>query len=567
VGLLFFSHLCNPVYLTGAEKQLLLLIRELKPYASCTLVVPNDGIIAAEARAEGIPVRIVPVPVIPAIHKALPDPQAAIEAAQQGAAWQALVRLLLAEKPDAVFVNTTAHPLPAAAARGLGIPVVWAVTEIIEPNDRTAQAAMCLDRYADLIVGASQTALRPFLAIGQEAKTEVLYPSWRREELEPESWPALRTQVREELGVSGTQRLVAYISSAIYPGKGLDHFMRMAAAVAARRPDAIFLVVGTPADDAYMEHCLSLVRSADPGLLEQRFRFIRFEQRLGRLYPAMDIVVIPSVVEEGFGTTAAEGMAFGKPVVSYAAGGLAEIHQATGNAELMAPVGDVAELTAKVEALLEDTGLQEGRFGRNAAAAEAAFGLEAFRQRLEKIRLRLPLLPAPAQWLLRGSGRTVYRWEDGRLRPFASETAFLAAGHSFADVREAADAVLRALPAGPPIGGRSRVRTAGARLRLRRVRRRLRLRRGRAVRGHSVGARSPGPAKRRKRTAVGGRRAGRGGTRASAARARGLRTHRRAAAPRGRTRIAAGRGGKARPARARPGGRRPRRARRRAARG
>ena len=564
MGLLFFSHLCNPVYLTGAEKQLLLLIREMKPYASCTLVVPNDGIIAAEARADGIPVRIVPVPVIPAIYKALPDPQAAIEAAQQGAAWQALVRLLLAEKPDAVFVNTTAHPLPAAAARGLGIPVVWAVTEIIEPNDRTAQAAMCLDRYADLIVGASQTALRPFLAIGQEAKTEVLYPSWRREELEPESWPALRTQVREELGVSGTQRLVAYISSAIYPGKGLDHFMRMAA-VAARRPDAIFLVVGTPADDAYMEHCLSLVRSAEPGLLEQRFRFIRFEPRLARLYPAMDIVVIPSVVEEGFGTTAAEGMAFGKPVVSYAAGGLAEIHQATGNAELMAPVGDVAELTAKVEALLEDTGLQEGRFGRNAAAAEAAFGLEAFRQRLERLRGRLPLRPAPAQWLLRGSGRTVYRWEDGRLRPFASETAFLAAGHSFADVREAADAVLRALPAGPPIGGRSRVRTAGARPRLRRVRRRLRLRRGRAVRGHSGPVRST--AKRRKRTAGDGRSGGRGGTQASAARARGLRAHRRAAAPRGRTRMAAGRGGEVRAAGARPGGRRQRRARRRAARG
>lgn len=42
-------------------------------------------------------------------------------------------------------------------------------------------------------------------------------------------------------------------------------------------------------------------------------------------YTAMDIVVIPSMVKEGFGMTALEGLYFAKPVIAFNQGGLSEL--------------------------------------------------------------------------------------------------------------------------------------------------------------------------------------------------------------------------------------------------
>lgn len=52
--LMLFSHICSGEHITGAEKLLLFFVDQLKSEHECTLVVPNEGQLAYEARNKGI---------------------------------------------------------------------------------------------------------------------------------------------------------------------------------------------------------------------------------------------------------------------------------------------------------------------------------------------------------------------------------------------------------------------------------------------------------------------------------------------------------------------------------
>lgn len=101
-------------------------------------------------------------------------------------------------------------------------------------------------------------------------------------------------------------------------------------------------------------------------------------ERAIALMKGMDVVVVPSRFE-GFGLTAAEAMAAGKPVVASDVDGLREV---VGDAGLLVPAGDAVALAAALKRLL---GNPEERavLGRKARErAEKTFSLELFRQRI-----------------------------------------------------------------------------------------------------------------------------------------------------------------------------------------
>ena len=93
---------------------------------------------------------------------------------------------------------------------------------------------------------------------------------------------------------------------------------------------------------------------------------------LGPYYRAAAVVAAPSR-REGYGVVAREAMAWGRPVVASAAGGLTDAVE-DGVTGLLVPPGDVAALRAALERLLGDAGLR-ARLG--AAAREQAPSFEA----------------------------------------------------------------------------------------------------------------------------------------------------------------------------------------------
>ncbi len=94
-----------------------------------------------------------------------------------------------------------------------------------------------------------------------------------------------------------------------------------------------------------------------------------------RLLERASVVVAPSE-REGFGLAAAEAMAFGRPVVAAAGGGLLEL-VSDGETGLLVPPRDAAALRAAVECLLADPELRERLGSAARARARERFGWDA----------------------------------------------------------------------------------------------------------------------------------------------------------------------------------------------
>ncbi|MFL5941886.1 MAG: glycosyltransferase family 4 protein [Gaiellaceae bacterium] len=94
-----------------------------------------------------------------------------------------------------------------------------------------------------------------------------------------------------------------------------------------------------------------------------------------RLLERASVVVAPSE-REGFGLAAAEAMAFGRPVVAAAGGGLLEL-VSDGETGLLVPPRDPAALRAAVERLLADPELRLRLGSAGQARARERFGWDA----------------------------------------------------------------------------------------------------------------------------------------------------------------------------------------------
>lgn len=380
--LLVFSHICNPVLVTGGERVLSLFLGELAAHYECVLVVPEFGAIARKAKAAGIRTVVLDIPLVFSLYTGSATVAQDIENLTRQPIWRTLHALLLHESPDAVMVNTSVHPLPAIAAYARGIPTVWLVMETLYDTPHRDRCADIIASHCDIVVGMSQTVLKPFHAARKAKAKFVLSPFLEREELVPDVWGQARTQFRKLYRWTEQHCVVGFIAATIYPNKGQTAFIEAMLPIAEEVPHARFLIVGAQMDEGHSAACRASIARAG---FEDRFVFCPFVEHVHQVYPAMDVVVVPSLVPEGFGMTALEGMMFGKAVVAYSSGGLGEIMNATGNERFLVPTGDVAGLTERVRWLTRDEGYRAVVAMRNEEAATRAFGAAGFREKLAQL--------------------------------------------------------------------------------------------------------------------------------------------------------------------------------------
>lgn len=500
--LLLFSHLSGSDVMTGAEKLFLLFIRELASHFQCTLVVPQEGALARQARACGIGTLEMELPLSLALFSALPDVDAEVGALPAHPAWEPLIFLLLREAPDYVWTNTTVHPMPAMAATSLGIPAIWSVMETMRDTPHRPQAAAIVSQYSRLIVGISDSVLEPYRHTDAADKTTVLRPYIEFEGLLSERLPDIRARQRARLGFGGDDFVAGFVAATIYPNKGLLEFVHAMIPLMKQHPQVKAMIVGKPVDEAYVQAARELIWRQD---LSGRFVWMAFREDIGEIYAPMDAVVVPSLVPEGFGMTALEGMMFGKLVVAFASGGLREILERAEAGAWLATTGHVQGLTERLNMLLSDPALRAAVGERNAAMAAERFSVRQFRGALEAWLRRwpapasqqpaAPLPDIPREGLVRGGGGAVYLLQDGRKRPFSSPKALRDHGFRFEDVRAVPDLVLAMILDGEALleaapSARRRPRRGGSRRR-RSGRLRSRARRGRRARSGTGKRRTP----------------------------------------------------------------------------
>ncbi len=483
--IVLFTHVSNTRSITGAEKLLLFFARELSLYFNCLLVAPQEGKLTHQARNSGIQVHLLPIPLLYGMYTpyaGLPEDARQLQA---GSEYRELRQWLENINPALVITSTCVHVLPAIAAKSLGIPVVWKISETITDNEYTSISVDLIHQNSDEILIISHTAASPFPEYIRASKVILLPPSWNDADFMPEAWSKLRGERRRELHVAPAKPLIGYISSFINKEKGLEHFVSMAVLVAARHPDSHFLVIGTPGDKSYYERCVRKVKLEG---LSSHFHFEGYEECIPAAYCALDLLVVPSLIREGFGMTALEGMAFGKPVVAYDSGGLAEILGAVGCSEYLVPAGNKEALADKVCALLAEPGLAQavGLYARE--RVEAVYGPLAYRARLQGL---------AEVWNLR---YCLTQAERIAARQAAAAEALAAAGALAA--AEAAALAQDAAAAGPVAAPPRRVRRKRrARLRRRKLRRgKLSRAKTRARRGRRHPAAKPRRAGRKRRS-------------------------------------------------------------------
>ncbi|MCR8629692.1 glycosyltransferase family 4 protein [Paenibacillus radicis (ex Xue et al. 2023)] len=461
--LMLFSHVCGSSFLTGAEKYVLTLAIEASEHFDCTLVVPQRGILLTEAAQRGIRTLIHDIPLVWSMHDPEADLSTQMERKIKNHEHGGVINLLHAHQPDIVLVNSCVNPMPAIAAKTLGIPVVWCIAEKIAQHTHTLLSLELINRYSDWIIGMSDASLRPFRKAGLDKKLRLVPPTWHMEHLEPEAWPIYRESMRSDMHIEEGSRVIGYISSSLRPEKGIDHFVQMALSICDTVADAHFLIVGNSTDSYYSTHCQRLI---DQSGHAYRFHRAHFQSRIERVYAAMDLVVIPSLVDEGFGMTALEGLVFGKGVIAYRSGGLEEILRSTGNAAWLVEKGDTAQLIAKVKEWLQDDNHRIKAFNNHLPAAEAVFGLETHRSRLQRLLTQMKekisaaaednksrmLPPLLMNAVYKGKATsTVFLLENGMKRPFASKRAFSFYKYRWSDVNLVSDAVLHRFPTGKSI--------------------------------------------------------------------------------------------------------------------
>lgn len=213
-------------------------------------------------------------------------------------------------------------------------------------------------------------------------RIHVVYNGVDMDRFDPDQWVAHRLQLRDSWGLEENDVVFLY-SGAIAPEKGVLQLARAFAALSRSTPRARLVLAGHAAlweDEssragANEEHA-SYQRAVYEYLAElvDRGRVIHLgltpPDAIPGAYAAADVVVIPSVVQEAFCLSAAEGLAMSKPLVACAVGGMVEF--ACEENSVLVPPGDEEALFRGLRLLVEDDDLR-ARLGSAARRSVSSY--------------------------------------------------------------------------------------------------------------------------------------------------------------------------------------------------
>ena len=261
------------------------------------------------------------------------------------------------ERPDVVHIQYMAPGVvPIMIARLCGVPRVFATVHVpARAYGNKLWFPKTAARLCDAFIHVSETAERSFWGSSAVFEQELLRDGRRHftihncvdiELADRLQQSGASEKRREELGLKN--RPVIGIVARVSAEKGQRWLLEAMRDVVRRMPEAALVIVGDGADRSHLEQETQAV-----GLTDNVYWLGRLAREEALLhYGVADVVVVPSKWE-GFGLSAAEAMAFGKPVVASNVDGLQEVvdHQHSG---LLVDYGDTHGLVGALCDLLVD---------------------------------------------------------------------------------------------------------------------------------------------------------------------------------------------------------------------
>lgn len=301
------------------------------------VVVPAEGTLADALRAASVTVVVVPLGVLRHRGEAR-SPVLVGRLITALIASRRLVTVMRRYDVEVVHSNAAGVVAGAIAARTARVPHIWHVREILTGRVwRLLRSAMFA--WSTRIVCISEAVARHVLEGGGKAEKVVVL----RDGLDLSVFhPAEHARPSHEV----------MMLSRIHPEKGHEEFLRAAALVAARVPDARFTMAGgcLPIYDDLRRHLEA--RIVELGLAGRAVLAPGMtRQAAAEALRRADVAVVPSIVVEGGGLVVMEAMASGVAVVAPDRGGPVELVHDGVDGFLVDPT-DTPRLAAVIESLL-----------------------------------------------------------------------------------------------------------------------------------------------------------------------------------------------------------------------
>ena len=273
----------------------------------------------------------------------------------------ALLRLAVRQRPDWMVSNDPRFYRMLLAVRGLTGSRV-AIFRHWHDAPVKPRARDLLSRRTDRFILVSRFHREDYQRQGMSVeRASVLYNPIDTERFRPS--PTARLSVRARLGFGDSDVVVGYIGRMI-AAKGIFTLADAAERFLAADGGARVLWVGDGED------LLALRARIEQSALAGRHRFLGWEGDPAALYPALDILAVPSIYPEPFGRVSVEAQATAIPVVASLAGGLPETFVAESTGVGVVP-GDADALASALVALMGDA---EGRRRMGAAGRDWVSG-------------------------------------------------------------------------------------------------------------------------------------------------------------------------------------------------
>jgi glycosyltransferase involved in cell wall biosynthesis len=277
---------------------------------------------------------------------------------------------------DLVYTNTAVVFEGALAARRAGVPHVWHVHEVLNPEHMRPRLlplktiSGLIDRLSQRVIFESESSRRVAAAWIDTEKSLAIANSVR---LQPPAEPDV-TAARRRLGLPERGTVFTFLGR-FSERKNPLLFADALARLSIDR-GAVGLFVGEGPLEGQLNERLAALN------LDERTHVLPFQADVSDVLAASDVIVLPSN-EESFGLVLVEAAAYAKPVVATRTEGPAEIVVDGVTGLLVAP-RDIEGLTQALSRLLDDATLRE-RLG-HAAAGRAAdlYSAEGNTRRIEQ---------------------------------------------------------------------------------------------------------------------------------------------------------------------------------------
>jgi len=306
-------------------------------------------------------------------------------------------RLVRSRRIDLIFAAMPFSWLATTrVARKAGIPVIWRAggTEAGLVS-RTVLSAWATLRPPDLLVCCGDAVQRMYGPLVRSPSV-VIANGVDTDTFRPGAGDARRFRPADAQVVIG-------FAGRLVPQKRPEDIIRTAARIAARHPDAVFLIAG---DGSRRAAYAELARSLN---VERQVRFLGYVADMQSFYAACDIFVLPSRAE-GCPNVVLESMAMRRAVIVSDAPGTREVIT-DGRNGLVYRVGDLDALASAATRLIEQPDLRRALIDRAHQRVHSAFSTQANTRRLADVMgaaidlgtaaRRLPVphpQPVPAEW-------------------------------------------------------------------------------------------------------------------------------------------------------------------------